>query len=624
MSKKCLIGLVIGLAAFGLTAPASRTQTFRILELKSQDIKFQIRGFRTAHARVFLAGIDDQAVQVLGRWPWPRSYHAAFLEVLSRRPPAAVGFDVLFHQPDDVNPGADEALMQLSRLFDALTFAAYFREDNEPQAAEPWMRAVLDRLALPRLKEHRAGLREAAELTLPMRPLAETSAVGFVNAPRDADGAVRKVPLIFKYGPDVYPAFALRLVMQDLGVAPGDVHRSAGGNLELRLKDRTIEIPIDANGDFRVNFRSGLTDFTSRNFAAMLKDPGVPDESIVVVGLTATGAADTAPTPVDAHTPLVLVHLNALQNILQDDFLHGLAPWAETLILFVCCAVTGILSYGAAKIWAAFGTAAFLGGFLIANIASFVYAGRLWAVLTPVFGISLTYLVSTTLRYWLEEGEKRWIKRAFQRYLSPAVLNQVLSDPKALDLGGKREELTVLFSDIRQFTAYSERHSPEEVVRMLNEYFDAMTQIVFNYGGTLDKYIGDGLMAIFGAPVPLNDDHAISAVRAAKTMQSKVRELSDRWAREGREPIAIGVGINTGPMVVGNMGSSRLVSYTVVGDEVNLAARLEGLTRQYDCDIVVSGSTYERIRNILGGRYLGEVKVKGRQTQVHIYAVDVP
>lgn len=236
----------------------------------------------------------------------------------------------------------------------------------------------------------------------------------------------------------------------------------------------------------------------------------------------------------------------------------------------------------------------------------------------PVLTMMTIYLGITVYRYVTEEREKKKIRGAFQYYLTASVINEILKDPSKLKLGGDKKQLSVMFSDIRGFTGISEKLTPEELVRLLNEYLTAMTDVVFKYDGLLDKYIGDAIMAVFGAPLD-QPDHALRACRTALEMMSELKRLREKWAAEGRPDVNIGVGVNTGDMVVGNMGSEMRFDYTVIGDSVNLASRLEGTNKEYGTNIIISEFTYESIRNELFCRELDAVRVKGKKLPVRIY-----
>ena len=316
-------------------------------------------------------------------------------------------------------------------------------------------------------------------------------------------------------------------------------------------------------------------------------------------------------TPFSAVYPGVEMHATVIDNILHRNFLIH-SGW--TRFLDICMIVVAGLIMGLAvpRVKAVAGIAlslALIGAFVAANTALFVRYSVWMNLIYPVLTMMTIYLGITVYRYVTEEREKKKIRGAFQYYLTASVINEILRDPSKLKLGGDKKQLSVMFSDIRGFTDISEKLTPEELVRLLNEYLTAMTDVVFKYDGLLDKYIGDAIMAVFGAPLD-QPDHALRACRTALEMMSELKRLREKWAAEGRPDVNIGVGVNTGDMVVGNMGSEMRFDYTVMGDSVNLASRLEGTNKEYRTNIIISEFTYESIRNELFCRELDAVRVK--------------
>jgi adenylate cyclase len=349
--------------------------------------------------------------------------------------------------------------------------------------------------------------------------------------------------------------------------------------------------------------------------------PDAVRDRIVFVGATAAGTYDLRVTPTSPIMPGVEKHANVAANILGGRFLQR-PDWVELVdlagILLFPFLLAGLLprlrpavSVGAvALVWAVM--------FASVHLA---FRGGLWLpVVYPTLALGLTFLGITVYRLLTEERQRLWTKRAFQQFVSPEVVEQLMDNPAALQFGGEMRNLTVLFSDIRDFTPYTERHPPQEVVQMLREYLTKMVDQVLGQQGTLDKFIGDGVMAIFGAPVPLVD-HAERACRAALGMNRELEALQARWAAEGREPFRIGIGINTGDMMVGNLGSEQLFDYTVAGDGVNVGARVEALNKEYKTEtaIIISEATYLAAQDVLDVRRLGEATVKGKTRPIVVY-----
>src|SRR5208337_1710936 len=265
-----------------------------------------------------------------------------------------------------------------------------------------------------------------------------------------------------------------------------------------------------------------------------------------------------------------------------------------------------------------------LGLFLTFVYASFVYWGRWFSLVVPVATLVISYVASTSFRVIFEEGEKRRIRKSFSQYLSPGVIDLIEKDPqKYIRPGGENKDLTIMFSDIRDFTRLSEGMGPDELVRLLNEYLGAMTDILFQHNGTLDKYIGDAIMAFWGSPYPM-EDHAYQACCCATEMVARLAELNREWTARGGREIAIGIGVNTGPVNVGNMGSDRRLAWTVMGDNVNLASRLEGMTKQYRTSVIIGETSYAQVKHQFVAREVDKIRVKGKKHPVTIYELLAP
>jgi adenylate cyclase len=340
----------------------------------------------------------------------------------------------------------------------------------------------------------------------------------------------------------------------------------------------------------------------------------------VLVGATAVGLYDLRNTPMEANYPGPELHLTMLANLLQNDFLKQwplegrLMPW---IIFALGCALS--------VAWTLFGSLASMGLFI--SVIGIVIGLDLWSFLhnQTLLHSSLLYLTIFVcffsiqiFKYFTEEKKKRELKSTFSKYVSPAVVDELLKDAANLKLGGRRERMTAFFSDVRGFTTISEKLAPEELSRVLNLYLTPMTEIVFKNSGTLDKYMGDAIMAFFGAPVRTKD-HAKNACRCALESIEKLKELQKSFEEKNIPMIDIGIGINTGDMSVGNMGSNIVQNYTIMGDAVNLASRLEGINKEYGTRIIISEFTYEEVKDSFTAREVDLVRVKGKLAPVRIY-----
>lgn len=344
-------------------------------------------------------------------------------------------------------------------------------------------------------------------------------------------------------------------------------------------------------------------------------------DKVLYVGLTATATHDYNPMPFSPRYPMVGLHVNAANTILTGQFIREVPAWAGLLIALACALLLAMVT---PHLHPLAGSGFFLGvtgAYIGFAYISFARLGLWLPVVAPSVTVVTTYIVIVTHKFLLEQREKRRVRSAFSTYVAPAVVNEVLRHPEMLRLGGERREMTVSFGDLWGFTAISERSSPEELVRLLNEYFDAMTDAVFRHGGTLDKYEGDGIMAFWGAPMA-DDDHAYHCCcTALDSMHHLETVLRPKWTSEGKPLLRMRIGINSGPMIVGNMGSVKRMDYTVTGDAVNLAARLEAANKQYGTAIMISEHTRKGLAGRLVDRELDSLRVVGKHEPVRIYEV---
>jgi adenylate cyclase len=460
----------------------------------------------------------------------------------------------------------------------------------------------------------------AAQPNLPKLSAAGENS-GYFNTFPDSDGVIRWSPLLIKFRDNYYSSLALSLLVQYLEWPMLVLNVAEYGVEGIRLDK--IVIPTDESGRLLVNYRGPAKIFPHYSVSDIIKGRISADKlkgKIILVGATATGIYDLRVTPFSAVYPGVEIHATVIDNILHQNFLIHSA-WTKFLDVCMIVFVGLIMGLAIPRVKAVAGIAlsvSLIGAFVAANAAIFIWYAVWMNMIYPVLTMLTIYLVITVYRYVTEEREKKKIRGAFQYYLTASVVNEILKDPSKLKLGGDKKHLSVMFSDIRGFTSISEKLSPEELVRLLNEYLTAMTDIVFKYDGLLDKYIGDAIMAVFGAPLD-QPDHAFRACRTALEMMSELRRLREKWAAEGRPDVDIGVGINSGDMVVGNMGSEMRFDYTVMGDSVNLASRLEGTNKEYGTHIILSEFTYEIVKDDFACRQLDAVRVKGKKLPVRIF-----
>ena len=448
-----------------------------------------------------------------------------------------------------------------------------------------------------------------------------TKALGHVNVIPDSDGVVRWAPLVIEYQGAYYPSLALELVRQSLGLAATDLQIDFNEGIRLA----GMEIPSDHHLRLLINYAGPTKSF--RHISAIdVMSGNMPEgalkDQIVLVGATSAGTYDLRVAPVDPVFPGVEIHATVADNLLGGNYLRR--PVWEIFVtiaaIILLSLVVVVITRRFRPMTSAVATLLLAGG--VFGVAHFLFrsSGYWLPILYPISSLALTYTGCTLYRVLTEQRERAWLKRAFQQYVPHDVVEQIADDPQALVFGGERRHLTVLFTDLRDFTTYSEEHEPEEIVEILREYLTAMVDIIFKHGGTVDKFIGDSILGIFGAPLHY-PDHAARACQAAFEMAEELRVLQERWKAEKKTPLRMGIGVSTGEVVVGNLGSEQRFDYTVIGDAVNLGARLESANKDFPTQhhIIISESTYREAKEILEVNPLGEVIVKGKRDPVPIY-----
>lgn len=676
--RKLLIALILGCGASlvalpfcGLdpaAPPAGLTSFARTVELKTYDWRFGLTARPdTARRDIALVKIDEDSIRRLepqiGRWPWPRLVHAYLINYLARGPAKVVAYDVLFGErdltrfkvqgEDWTGEESDQAFVEaVSKAGDVVLAADATREEDWEKPSPDNDAARAARAALdffPPAFRLDGPLEERPIIAPPFDDLARAArGLGHTFVALDADGPLRRsVPFIRVRGRAI-PSLpvAAALVAGDLSPDRVRLDRDCLVFADARMpliqaQTRTLGGPVRAGRRALVRFTGpaawadGKTNYDEYSFFRLfysevqilagerpMVDPAVFRGKVVVVGVTAAGLHDVFSVPFargGGKMPGMEMHANVIDNILSGSFMASAPRWTTALAIVLASLVVG-LACAFFNAWWTIGAALLVVAGL-AGIGTALFVRGLWLPLVgPMFATTTAAFGGVAYQYLVEGREKRRIKRVFSRMVAPDVYAHLLSDPARTRLGGERREMSVLFSDIRGFTTVSESGRPEDIVAQLNEYFTHWVDVLFRHKGTVDKFVGDMVMALFSAPVE-DADHADHAVQAALDMLRVLEGLNARWAREGRPCLNIGIGINTGEMVAGNVGSEQIMSYTVIGDAVNLGSRLESLNKQYGTSIIISEHTRRRLKGQYDIRALGEVTVKGKTQAVGIFEV---
>ena len=477
-------------------------------------------------------------------------------------------------------------------------------------------------------------LKEYAGLRAPLPPIAKGAGwFGFFNTLPDADGVIRHVALAIQVHGRYFPSLDAAITGIALGIKPQEItpvttNKSDGEILGVDFGGKRF-VPTDARGLMEIDYFGKDGTFQNLSIADIMdgKLDGKLAGKLVLVGATAQGTFDQRVTPLNKSTAGIETHANAVETILSQKYLvRGPVLQAVEVLVLIALALLFALIFSKVKVHYSLPVAALSALAIWAFSSISFWSGYDIFAALPLVELLAMFVLTTVFRYATEERDKRQLRKAFQLYLNPEVLDEMLDEPEKLQLGGDELPLTVLFSDIRGFTSFSEKLPPQGLVKLLNEYLSPMTDIVFEKRGTLDKYIGDAVMAFFGAPVQ-TELHAANCCDAALQMMETLERLREKWRIDAPDTpfVDIGIGINSGPMVVGNMGSAQRFNYTVMGDNVNLASRMEGLNKEYGTHILVSEATLSyaskglKEENPYAVREVDSVKVKGKAEPVHLF-----
>jgi adenylate cyclase len=614
-----LRSVATGLLVTVLSIWVSQGELFRTFELKTLDARFRLRGSQPVSSPVSIVFIGDDSIEAFGRWPWSWDYHALLVDVLSRAGARIVLFDILFAE----NPGKRQAK---------------FLADMSRSAGNVYFCSVFDKLAATG-KGGAAPLLAGEELLEPIPELLRVGAgTGHCNAVPDLDGTTRRVPLLVRYREGLFPSAPLLVAADAMGATLDEISLADDGWIELHLPvGPPVRIPVDDEGQTMINFNGGMEAFTAHSFRQVIEADQFPDEAaldlsvfkdrIVLVGTTFAGNTDLRPTPFSSAFPMFLTQAALIDSILQREFVRQPPSSVSLALLLLVGALIGGLTYLFKPLVSLVVSVITGVGYL--GIALFAFSRWSWHLdlVGPLSAVLWVYIVVTSIKYFVEERKARSVRRMFSNYATERVVNAMIANPNLARLGGERREVTVLFSDIRGFTTFSEDNRAEDVVAMLNEFLGEMTDVIFHWEGTLDKFIGDAIVAFWGAPLR-QKNHSVLALRCALAMSDRLARLQEKWTAEGKSSFSIGIGINTGEVIVGNIGAEgKKMDYTVIGDSVNLGARVESLTKDYGCQVMLTEYTLDRVGQLAGeeeldffsARELGRVLVKGKKEPVTVY-----
>jgi adenylate cyclase len=630
VAASLIIAWGISLAAAGIRGDWNN----RLNDLFFQ-LRYRLRGPEKVLPSISHVDLSDAEVRSLGMKGGDRGDFARLVNVLSTAGASAIVFDIIF--PEQGEPSGDAAFVRAVEDNGRVTLPVILQAKPAGGGGRPVDAALAGRLWHPRVLV--AGSPpKALDWTLSFTALsAAAQDIAHINSSPDPDGVLRRMPLLFACGDGYIPSLALGAAVSVLGVDPSRIEVRFGRFIRLpqaRMPDgstRDIRIPIDPAGRMIVDYAgpwgAAFTHYPFSRLLAAENDSAVADQvsseldgaQLIISDIT-TSSGDYGPVPFEHDYPRSGVHANILNSILSDRFLAAPPFWEVALLSCAFAALLWLLAWRmrplACSLLCVLAWAALSAG----EFALFATRGVMPSLAAPTLGVVFVLIGINAYRFLLSEREKLTMRLRMERYFAPWLMSKILADQGRF-MSADQKVITVLFSDISGFTSWCTTQTPEMIHRTLNEYFEVMTDIVFQHEGTVDKFIGDGLMAFFGDPLA-QADHPLRAVLTGIGMQQALRGLRERWQAEGRAALHIRIGINTGEVVVGDMGSRRIMAYTAIGANVNLGSRLE--SKAPLDGVLISAPVYAAVKDAVTTRFAGKITAKGITEDFDTWEVIVP
>ena len=624
-------------ATAALILALSGTYAFGWLENGAYDVRVRSTARpEQADKSIVIIDVDNASFDALkgslGRWPWTRGVWTTVLYHVHQGHPRAVFFDAGFGGEE---PGADAAFAQQIEYRPYTVLGYSFGEAagmDEPDLSV--RQAKLKLLERDSYKLEPGALAYPLEGSVavnpPWPPLAKAAAgLGVLNAEIDRDGILRRMALAYSFGDRAYPTLSARVadLVLDAGKSPQPFKREG-----RYASHNGWSIPVDNDGKLLLLWHG--SNFVYQRIPiwnvvcsaepdqcdaqAQKYPPDYFRDKIVLIGASFAGSYEVRPTPFDQYAPGFVAQATSVDNLLHHDAMRVAPGWflPAAVIAFSALGAAILLAVGS-PMWSSLVLLALLGGYGGAAYWTFGHLHLWLPFVAPGLSMVLSFISTGTIRYATTGRELRQTRGTLNRYMAPQLVDYVLNNVENLDFAGEKRELTIFFSDVRNFTTLTEKSDPMVLISMLNEYLEAMTSTIFKHDGIVDKFIGDGILAYWGAFTPGN--HARQAAEASLEMFGRLRELNAIWKEKGWPEIDIGVGLNTGEVILGNVGAGKKIEFTVIGDPVNLASRLESLNKEYKCHIIISEFTLARLGDAATVRSLGGVKVKGKTIETAIY-----
>ncbi|MBL8099162.1 MAG: adenylate/guanylate cyclase domain-containing protein [Anaerolineales bacterium] len=596
------LGLIIGTALLLILIQVaglfpSITTPLESMEYSARDSLMRLRGDETPSSDIVIVAIDDFSFSYTGyRWPWSRSYLAEIVNQINAGGAKVIGVDIILFEPDE-DPAGDKA------------FATALGESTNA-------------VNILQITERREQGFVSATLSQPLSPYRQVlDGIGITSFIRDEDAVVRSLQAFDSYNNLLYYNWAFETAKLYLGTdSPKDPT-----NASLQFNGQSVPL---SGGQLIVNYAGRANTYLTYSAASVAlgdvleQNPDAFRNKIVLIGATTVTLQDIYPTPFSSQIPTAGVEIvaNAIDTIINGKYITLAPPWVALLIILGMALIAYLITLSKRPTVTITLLIVGMIGYFVTAFIIFTQQRYVLPVVTPEIMLFLGVVLPTLEQAVSQELEKRRIRNLFSRFISPEMVDQMVAT-QDLDSLNKRSNITILFSDIRGFTTLSEKMTPEGVVALLNPYLEAMSKVIYKHGGTVDKYEGDAIIAFFGEPVHY-EDHALRALNASLDMRKALYEMREKWAKEGKpSQIEMGIGLNSGEVFVGLVGSEQRINYTVIGDNANLASRLQDLTKTYSWPILISESTYQAIKDEYDVEFADAVTVKGKTQAVNVYKV---
>ncbi|MBI5195508.1 MAG: adenylate/guanylate cyclase domain-containing protein [Nitrospirae bacterium] len=587
------------------------------IESKTYDLRLRIRNFiknELPPEDVIIVTVDEKSIKEIGRWPWSRDVMADLVNKISEGTPKVIGIDIMFSERESKK--TDNKLADVFKKAGNVVLATAFITTEDKMVSETpkevpdslWDSAFMEVKSQEGIQWKKWAVKPES-VNPPIEEFSKAASLGHVYTHPDMDAVLRWEFMYVNFGDDCYPSFPLQTARIALGFGMNDMILYGGSGIKLGSRF----IPTDLSGRILINYRGKEETFRYIPASDIIKGnihPKYFQNKIVLLGTSALATYDQKVTPLSANMPGVEKNASIVKSILLDNYLRKSPGVVELTIIIITGILLGFFIPNLKAIPGTILASASIILYIILSVYLLAYQNLWINLIYPVSNMFVIVITQTVISFFQEEKKAREIRKMFSSYVSPQIVAELINHPEKAKLGGERRTVTVMFSDLIGFTSLSEKLPPEEVVSRLNEYFKEMVDIIFKWNGTLDKLVGDEIMAFWGAPLE-QPDHAELAVRCALNMSDRLNEIQEEWRRKKQDVLDCGIGINTGEVLIGNIGApGKKMDYTIIGDHVNLTARVEKLTRQYDTRILITEDTVVGIESAIKSDLIGHIELK--------------